>query len=923
MRNNTLTRCLSLVAIGCCLAVAFYLCLWDGLDVRASEPALASTHTMQLPLIYKMRPIRHRQGDWAVDGTEVVQNRDVLLDGNLTVQNGGRLVLRNARLTLNATSNGQYSIRVEAGGALTIEAGSIITATYAAAHFSFVAQEGSQFVIRDSELHGCGWGTEYTDPLGPTEPAPISWDVTGLFLEADGALVERNIFSHNFGALVLAGTGATVRDNVIVSNVYNPLIVLGSGNTIRGNDIHHVPRSGFSRHIDVYGSQNSLIGNTLSSELDIDATASGIVLFHSWSNTIADNVLVDLKGGGIGMAMHGTVSGNNVIAGNTVSCGESALNIHGPNNLVQGNTVSSAETGIEVMYSYDNVIADNTLAQIGSLTGIRLTHSSGNTIVNNHISEIDSEGILLWDSSKDNLIQGNMINSTYRGLAIFYDSDNNVIRDNVISGTTDAAILLDSVSDNVAYRNNFVGASRRPYDDGANRWDQDGVGNYWSEYAGTDPDGDGIGDQPYDIGPDGLDRYPLVEAVAPQPATVTAPPTIPFEEPLEFIHITGEEVWERQALTLETQITIQEGGSLTLREVTLTLGSEVHPAFISVNPGGRLYIYDSRIATSARGNGGRLMIEDGATFVMQDSHVRGIYYAWWNEGFEIYGGRTILSGNIFTGVSISLVDVSSATIVSNTIMNTFAPLWVNGGEHVTVTDNEFVGSIWWAANFSGQESHSNLIARNTFSEHWEGAISLWEGTALVADNEIRRSGRGVMVYSNGNEVLRNRFSDNYAAITLVESSGNQVLSNTISDSVRGVQFLDSSENTFAGNHVLSSTNVSLEVQDGSHSNTIVSNTIAHSEHGAFLDTGTWGNLLHHNNFISNTEQAEDQGPNQWDDGQQGNHWSDYTGTDTDADGIGDTPYAIPPSGVDRYPLMAPCDVACPSVWSRRWLAQLP
>jgi len=75
----------------------------------------------------------------------------------------------------------------------------------------------------------------------------------------------------------------------------------------------------------------------------------------------------------------------------------------------------------------------------------------------------------------------------------------------------------------------------------------------------------------------------------------------------------------------------------------------------------------------------------------------------------------------------------------------------------------------------------------------------------------------------------------------------------------------------------------------------------------FVDSSN-NNIIYHNNLINNFQNANDSENNLWYNTilKEGNYWDDYNGTDANADGIGDTQYAIPGGyNVDEYPLMIP------------------
>jgi PKD repeat protein len=92
---------------------------------------------------------------------------------------------------------------------------------------------------------------------------------------------------------------------------------------------------------------------------------------------------------------------------------------------------------------------------------------------------------------------------------------------------------------------------------------------------------------------------------------------------------------------------------------------------------------------------------------------------------------------------------------------------------------------------------------------------------------------------------------------------------------------------------------------------VVGNLIEKNSIGAWIaDAQSKNNTFYHNNFVSNTNQAQATGSpaNFWHNGAEGNYWSDYNGQDLNGDGIGDTTgcgeeACIPHLGLDWYPLI--------------------
>jgi parallel beta-helix repeat protein len=174
---------------------------------------------------------------------------------------------------------------------------------------------------------------------------------------------------------------------------------------------------------------------------------------------------------------------------------------------------------------------------------------------------------------------------------------------------------------------------------------------------------------------------------------------------------------------------------------------------------------------------------------------------------------------------------------------------------------------------------------------------------------------GIMIDNANNNTIKNSIvEDNWYGIYVHFSSKNVVKNNVVKNNQAGGIFLSYSanENIISYNTLSNHSNAISSVYVPGDSiitrgNTICNNVIQDNRTGvSFYNSQDY--KIYHNNFISNTDQTYTyptwEGHNTWDNGAgEGNYWSDYTGEDTNNDGIGDT--KIPHLGVDNYPLMRP------------------
>jgi nitrous oxidase accessory protein NosD len=328
-------------------------------------------------------------------------------------------------------------------------------------------------------------------------PTPLPY----IHISAEGTVnpstvpISRNGNIYTFTESIVNYTIEIQRDNIIID---------GAGHVLWGffNDYEYAYQG-----IIIQDRNNITITN-----LNFEQFWQGIFIQNSSNIIINGNNLTDIGSTGIYIN-----SANTTIKQNSISNITSAIyvtNFQGfsepSSNKILENNITNAATGININYGIYNVILGNNFVNVQNV----IEEGSNSTTISKNFLINGVEGINIggsYCSIYDNVIEN------FSGIGIGLSGINNTVYENTVKNASVGIWLQENNSiptkDNTIYNNNFINNTLSARIDTlfqTNFWDNDKEGNYWSNYNGTDANGDGIGDAPYIIDANNTDRYPLI-----------------------------------------------------------------------------------------------------------------------------------------------------------------------------------------------------------------------------------------------------------------------------------------------------------------------------------------------------------------------------------------------------------------------------
>lgn len=198
-------------------------------------------------------------------------------------------------------------------------------------------------------------------------------------------------------------------------------------------------------------------------------------------------------------------------------------------NLVSNNNLNNNGFGIYLDGSSGNKLSNNSASyekggggKASLSDGIYMFNSHNNNVAGCDLSNNDNFGASLYQS-RNNVFSNNTFSSNAQfGVRLRDGADNNKFSFNTFKANVENGVLIGNSQGNTFYFNNFVDEKSHFYTQEDNNinstkklnYTYNGnlfsgfVGNYYSNYIGTDSDGNGIADTSF-----AGDKYPLIKSI--------------------------------------------------------------------------------------------------------------------------------------------------------------------------------------------------------------------------------------------------------------------------------------------------------------------------------------------------------------------------------------------------------------------------
>ncbi len=185
------------------------------------------------------------------------------------------------------------------------------------------------------------------------------------------------------------------------------------------------------------------------------------------------------------------------VIGNDIRWGRDGIFVNtSKGNEFRGNRFRDLRFAVHYMYAHDSVVADN--ISLGNHLGYAVMFSKNVTVTGNFSAGDRDYGILLNYTNSSRIV-GNRIERTGDRCVFIYNAHKNRLEANRFEGCGTGVHFTAGSERNEITGNAFI-ANRTQVKYVGSRWldwSAAGKGNYWSDHAAFDLDGDGIAEMAY------------------------------------------------------------------------------------------------------------------------------------------------------------------------------------------------------------------------------------------------------------------------------------------------------------------------------------------------------------------------------------------------------------------------------------------